>query len=98
MRCGRLVPKEPAEVLLVALLLPAAPAAEEEALLAASRSVEDCELKLLMCGDKLPAVPGLSAPGCTTGSLRECCRPGSGEEAALMLSKLRREKMAMSAS
>ena len=64
LRCGRLVPKLPADVFDVARLRPAklvAPPPDE--LLAASRSVEPWELKLLMLGLKLPAVPGRSAPG-----------------------------------
>ena len=69
------MPKLPADVLDVARLRPA--------VLAVSRSVEPCELKLLRFGLRLPAVPGLSAPG-AAGSDRACCLPlfGSGDGAA----------------
>ena len=88
LRYGMLVPNEPADVFDVARLLLARPSALLEELLAASRSVELCELKLLMCGLRLPAVPGRSAP-VVAGSLLACCRPiafGSGEAEALILS------------
>ncbi len=52
------VPNEPAEVLEVARLRLARLNAPPEELLAASKSVEPCELKLLICGLRLPAVPG----------------------------------------
>lgn len=47
-RCGRLVPNEPAEVLEVARLRFAKLIAPPDELLAASRSVDPWELKLLM--------------------------------------------------
>jgi hypothetical protein len=62
LRCGRLVPKLPADVLEVARLRFARLVALPDELLAASRYVELCELKLLKRGLRLPAVPGRSMP------------------------------------
>ena len=55
------MPKLPALVLEVALLrLARLIAPPDDVLIAASSSVDPCELKLLMCGLRLPAVPGRS--------------------------------------
>lgn len=99
-RCGSEVPKEPADVLEVARerewVCDSAPPEDEDA---ASRRVDPWELKELKRGLKLPPVPGLSAPVVALEKplVREPLESG-GRGVALMLSRLRREKIVMRAS